>query len=156
MRREQPDRRHVAFIPDWGVWSDWNSGEVRAAGAAADQDGEHVSLRDAADQPNGMFLSGFDRAASAESRDFAAGMAHGYRCGIFRRIHHVFEFRMGNGENVGGGGVAVGHDVRGGQRGVRVAVFGGGNSSGQSVLGDSIRDHLKVAAPWVIYDAPEI
>jgi fluoride ion exporter CrcB/FEX len=32
--------------------------------------------------------------------------------GFFRRVHYVFEFWMGNGEDAGGGGVVVGDGVR--------------------------------------------
>ena len=103
MQREQPDWRSVATISDWGVRGDWNLGEIRAAGACSDQDGEHVSVRHAADQSDRVLFSWIDRADSAESRDCAAGMADGDRGGIFRRVHHVFELRMGDGEDAGGG-----------------------------------------------------
>ncbi len=135
MQRERPDWRSVATISDWGVRGDWNLGEIRAAGACSDQDGEHVSLWHVADQSNGVFFPWIDRADSAESRDCAAGMADGDRGGIFRRVHHVFELRMGDGEDAGGGGVVVGYDLRGGERGVWVIAFGGGDSVGEPVLG---------------------
>src|SRR5258708_1981004 len=143
VQREQPDWRSVATISDWGVWGDWNLGEIWAAGACSDQDAEHVSLWHVADQSDGMFFSRIDWADFAEPADCAAGMADGDRGGIFRRVHHVFELRMGNGEDAGGGGMAVGYDLRGGERGVWVIAFGGGDSVGEPVLG--ARD-----------DAPEI
>src|SRR5258708_35532579 len=135
VQREQPDWRSVAIISDWGVWGDWNAGEIRAAGACADQDGEHVSVRHAADQSDRGLFSWIDRADFAEPGDCAAGMAHGDRGGIFLWIHHVFQLRMGNCEDAGGGGVAVGYDVRGGERGVWVVAFGGGDPGGEPVLG---------------------
>jgi len=104
----------------------------------------------------GCFFPWFDRTASAEPRDRAPGMAHGHRNWIFRRVHHVFEFRLGNGKNAGGGRMALGNDLRGRERGVWLVAFCGGNSPGQSVLRNSIRGHLKVAATRVIHDAPEI
>ena len=103
MQREQPDRRQIAFIPDWSVWSDWNAGKIRPAGACAHQDGEHVSVRDAADQSDGVFFSWIDRAASVEPRNCSSGMAHGHCDRVFRGLHDVFEFWMGNGEDAGGG-----------------------------------------------------
>src|ERR1700692_3611128 len=112
VRREQTDRRHVAFIPDWCVRGGWNAGKIRAAGAGAGEDGEHLSLWHAADQPDWMYLSWIVRANSAEQRDSAAGMAHGHRRRICRRVYHVFELRVGNGEDAGGGGVAVGDGLR--------------------------------------------
>ena len=143
MPRGQPDWRYVAIISDWGIRGDWNAGKIRAAGACADQDGEHVSVRDAADQSDGVLFSWIDRADSAESRDCAAGMADGHRGRIFRWVHHVFEFRVGDGEDAGGGGVAVGYDIRCVERGVWVAAYGRGDSVGESVLGAG-------------HDAPEI
>lgn len=143
MRQKQLDRRHIASIADWSVWSDWHAGEIRAAGIGADQDGEHVSVRNAADQSDRMFFSRADRAASAEPRDCASGMANGDRGGIFRWIHHVFEFRMGDGEDARSWRMALGDDVCGGKRGVWVAAFRRRDPFGQQVLG--ARD-----------DAPEI
>src|SRR5258708_2328559 len=124
VQRKQPDWRSVATISDWGVWGDWNLGEIRAAGACSDQDGKHVSLWHAADQSDGVFFPWTDRADSAESRDCAAGMADGDCGGIFRRIHHIFELRMGNGEDARGRGVGVGKTLTGGARGDLGIAFG--------------------------------
>jgi len=135
VRREQPDRRHIAFIADRDIRGDWYAGEIWIAGACADQDGEHVSVRDAVDQSDGVLFSWVDRAASAEPGDCAAGMADGHRDRIFRGIHNVFEFRMGDSEDAGGGRVVVGNGVRGGERGVWVVAFGRGDPVGEPVLG---------------------
>jgi hypothetical protein len=133
--REQPDRRHIAFIADWDVRGDRDAGEIRAAGSGSDQDGEHVPVRHPVDQSDGVLFSWIDRPDSAEPRDCAAGVADGDRGGVFRGLHNVFEFWMGNGEDARGRGVAVGHGVRGGERGVWFAAFGCGDTVGEPVLG---------------------
>src|SRR6267142_2684184 len=135
VRRWRLDWRHIAIISDWGVWSDRNAGEVRVAGAGADQNREHVSLRHAGDQSDGLFFSGIDRADFAEPYDCATGMADGHHGWILRGLHDIFEFWMGNGKDAGGGRVVVGDGVCGGQRGVRGAAFGGGDPAGEPVLG---------------------
>jgi len=83
----------------------------------------------------GCFFSGIDRADFAKPRDRPAGMAYGHRGWIFWRLHHFFQFWMGSGENAGGGRVVVGDGVCGGQCGVWVAAFGGGDPASEPVLG---------------------
>src|SRR5258708_26104528 len=85
VQREQPDWRSVATISDWGVWGDWNLGEIWAAGACSDQDAEHVSLWHVADQSDGMLFSRIDSADFAEPAYCASGMAAGDRGGSFSR-----------------------------------------------------------------------
>ena len=95
MRRGRLDWRHIAIISDWGVWGDRNAGEIRVAGAGTDQNRKHVSLRHVADQSDGLFFSGIDRADFAEPYDCAGGMADGHRGWILRGLHDIFEFWMG-------------------------------------------------------------
>src|SRR5437667_340102 len=84
VRQARPDRRHIAFISDWGVWGGWHAGKIWSARAGADQDGEHVPVRHATHQPDRMFFPRLDRAAFVEPRDCAARMAYGDRGRIFR------------------------------------------------------------------------
>src|SRR6266404_7856194 len=82
-----------------------------------------------------MFSAGPDRTTDIEPHAGFRGNAHGYCGWIFRRLHHLFQLRMGNRENVGRWRVAAGKHLRRSQRDCGIVIVVGRNSPGQSILG---------------------
>src|ERR1700746_231512 len=131
----QPDWRHLAIRAHCGLWSRRNAGALRPAGPGANSDWQYVPVRYLARQSDRLLFPRNDWANDAESHDGVLRMASCHCGWIFRRLHHVFELRLGSRKNVGGGRMAALDDVRGPERNARSAILGGGNPAGQPLLG---------------------
>src|SRR5579864_3272093 len=84
---------------DCGIRCYWDARALRAAGTGARSHRWNVSLRHVADQPQRVFLAGAHRAVYAESHRDSRGLAGGDCRRLFWRVHDVFDFWLGDGED---------------------------------------------------------
>src|SRR5437867_1970404 len=124
----------LANLADRDVWSRGHAGALRIAGPGPVAGRQHISLWNIDRQSDWMLFSGADRAIHAESPGDFAGLACGDCGGILWRLHDVFEFWLGDGENAGRRRVDAGGDLCKRERGGGASVVGGGHSVGESVL----------------------
>src|SRR6267142_1728493 len=88
-------------FPDCFVWRDWHARALWLARRGADPYGWDFSLRHATHQSHRMLSAWIDRPVHTESYGHFSGYPYGDSRGIFRRIHDIFQLRMGDRENAG-------------------------------------------------------
>src|ERR1700675_2315407 len=110
------DGSYLADTNDCGFWSGRYSVPLWVAGLRANARREHLSARDPDRKSHWMLFSWPNRAIYAEPYGHFAGLAHGHRNWILRRVYDVFEFRVGDSKNAGRRRVAARDDVRECQR----------------------------------------
>jgi hypothetical protein len=81
---------------------------------------------------SGCFLLGLTAQLTLNRMLISADMRMAI-AGIFRRLHHVFQLRVGNRENAGSWRM-VSRRLRCGQRSCRIVAVGRGNPSGEPIL----------------------
>src|SRR5215475_9148618 len=77
------------------------AGPLRPARRRADSDGQRVSLRHAAHQSHRLPAARLHRTTHAESHAHFFRLADRHRSRIFRRLHHVLQFWLGDGQDAG-------------------------------------------------------
>src|SRR5580698_1481988 len=128
------DWRIVAFNTDCDFWSRRNAIAVRHSRPRAGRNGWHVPVGHAADQSHGMLSAWADRTDHAEPHDDFAGLACGDHRRLFWRLHHVFELRLGDGEDAGRRRMAPGNRLCRGQCCDRAFIVSGRDSAGELFL----------------------
>jgi hypothetical protein len=129
------DRSDFATDTDCRLRSDRHAGTLWATGFRPLGSSRYVPVRNVVGQPFGMLSPRSHRPVHVESHGDLARLARSHHGWFFRRIHDIFELRMGNGKDVGGRRIGSGHNVRRRQRRHWVASLGCRHSHGEPVLG---------------------